>query len=64
MSLKGEDITISLDRDLQKFSVNRLSEHRAGSIVVIEVETGEILSMASVPNFDSNLVVQKPNQKY
>jgi len=64
LSLKGEDITISLDRDLQKFSVNRLSEHRAGSIVVIEVETGEILSMASLPNFDSNLIIQKPNQKY
>ena len=63
-SLKGEDITLSLDIDLQKFSVNRLSKHRAGSIVVMDVLTGEILSMASIPNFDSNLIVQKPNKKY
>ena len=64
LSTKGEDITISLDSDLQKFSAKRLSEYRAGSIVVIDVETGEILSMVSLPNFDSNLIVKKPNQKY
>jgi len=64
LSFKGGDITISVDRDLQKFSVNRLKEHRAGSIVVMDVSTGEILSMASLPNFNSNLIVKKPNQKY
>lgn len=63
-SIEGENITISLDSNLQRFSVNRLKEHRAGSIVVIKVETGEIFSMASIPNFDSNFIIQKPNQKY
>ena len=64
LSVKGENITLSLHRDLQKFAVNRLGDHRAGSIVVMDVRTGEILSMVSLPNFDSNLIIQKPNQKY
>ena len=62
--IKGENITISLDRDLQIFSVNRLKKHRAGSIVVMDVITGDILSMASLPNYDSNFIVKKPNRKY
>ena len=64
LSLKGNDVTISLDRNLQRFSVNRLGEHRAGSIVLIDIATGEILSMASLPNYNSNLIIKKPNKKY
>ena len=64
LSLKGEDIIISLDSNLQKYSINRLREHRAGSIVVMDIITGDILSMASLPNFNSNLIVKKPNNKY
>ena len=64
LSLKGEDIIISLDSNLQKYSINRLREHRAGSIVVMDIITGDILSMASLPNFNSNLIIKKPNNKY
>ena len=56
LSLQGEEITVSLDRELQRFSVNRLRKYKAGSIVVMDVNNGEILSMASLPNFNANLI--------
>ena len=63
-SVNGQDINLSLETNLQKFLFNKLQNFRAGSIVVIDVNNGEILSMASSPNFDSNLIIKKPNKKY
>ena len=63
-SIKGDDITISLDTRLQKYLFYKLAEHQAGSIVVMHIDSGEILSIASTPNFDSNLIIKKPNKKY
>ena len=63
-SKKGEDIKLSLDSRIQKFIFDKLSKHKAGSIVVMNIKTGEVLSMASYPNFDSNLIIKKPNKQY
>ena len=63
-STKGGDISLTLDINLQKYCLSKLLNHRAGSIVVINIANGEILSMVSSPNFDSNLITKKPNQKY
>jgi penicillin-binding protein 2 len=63
-STKGSDISLTLDINLQKYCLSKLLNHRAGSIVVINIANGEILSMVSSPNFDSNLITKKPNQKY
>ena len=30
----------------------------------MNINNGEILSMASSPNFDSNLIIKKPNNEY
>ena len=64
LSLKGGDIRLSIDTNLQKFTHKKLSDHKAGSIVVMDINNGEILSIASHPNYNSNKIIKKPNQKY
>ena len=63
-SLKGDNIKLSVDTKLQKFSFSKLSIHKAGSIVVMDIKSGEILSIASFPNFNSNKIIEKPNKNY
>jgi penicillin-binding protein 2 len=63
-STKGKNITLTLDTFLQQYTSDKLLEHKAGSIVVIDIRNGNILSMASTPNFDSNSIIKKPNDKY
>ena len=63
-SKKGQNISISIDQRLQKYSCFELEKHKAGSIVVLNIKTGEILSMVSIPAFDPNLIIKKPNNNY
>ena len=63
-SIKGQDINLTVNSKLQKFSMSKLSQYKAGSIVVIDVNSGDILSMASSPNYNSNLIIKKPNKDY
>lgn len=52
----GQDLTLTLDKDLQALG-HQLLEGRRGSIVAIEPGSGEILAMVSSPGFDSNRFV-------
>ncbi|MCM8780387.1 MAG: penicillin-binding protein 2 [Candidatus Omnitrophica bacterium] len=54
----GKDITLTLDIDIQKIAEDVLNG-RKGCIVVMQPYTGEILAMASSPNFDPNIFVRK-----
>ena len=49
--IKGEDLTISLDIDLQIIAEKALGDKK-GAIVAIEVGTGEVLVLASKPDYD------------
>ena len=49
----GLDVRLSIDLDLQATADNLLSIHR-GAIILMNAETGEILVMASHPNYDPN----------
>ncbi len=51
----GLDIRLNIDPNLQKIADKSLAETR-GAIVVINAATGEILAMASHPNFDANFL--------
>jgi len=57
----GQNITLSIDIDLQKFVYNTLSTEirnvgaTSGSAVVLDPSTGEILALVSIPSFDDNL---------
>lgn len=49
---RGQDVTLSLDLSLQKAARDALSRHRSGAVVVMDVDTGEVLALYSHPSFD------------
>ncbi len=53
VSKPGNDVTITIDRDLQKVAEDALGNHKA-AIIAMDPRTGEILAMASRPAFDPN----------
>ncbi|NWF75376.1 MAG: penicillin-binding protein 2 [Nitrospirae bacterium] len=55
--VKGKDISISIDINLQK-EAEQAFGNRAGALVAILPNTGEILGLVSKPSFDPNLFVK------
>lgn len=53
----GRNVQLTLDRALQAFTQARLGEQSAAA-VLMEVQTGNILALASSPSFDPNLFVR------
>lgn len=49
----GDNVVTTLNFELQKTAYNALGSHR-GAVVVLEAETGKILTMVSKPDFDPN----------
>lgn len=54
-AVDGQDITTTIDLDLQTYCQNRLKEVESGSIVVMDVHNGSVLSLVSSPTFNANL---------
>lgn len=52
----GEDIDLSINLDLQKLG-EKLFEGKAGAVVVMNADNGQILAFVSAPSYDSNLFV-------
>ena len=52
--VKGKNIILTLDTEVQKLS-NELLAEKSGSISVMNIYTGEIIAMHSSPSFDPNL---------
>lgn len=50
---KGQDITLTLDKDVQ-LSAFELLRNKVGTIVVMDIDNGEILGMVSSPSFEPN----------
>ena len=50
----GTDIYLTLDLDVQKAAEDALGD-RAGAVVAMDPNTGEILALTSHPNYDPNL---------
>lgn len=50
---KGNDLVLSIDDNLQVNSYDLLEGHK-GSIVVLNAQTGDVLSMVSRPGFNAN----------
>lgn len=49
----GVDVRLTLDMDLQRAAAEALGDRR-GAVVLLDVQSGEILSMVSRPTFDPN----------
>ena len=52
-AVEGKNVELSLDIDLQRFSMSRLGESAAGA-VVMDIKSGEIVTLASTPTFNPN----------
>ncbi len=66
----GKDLMLSVDRRLQYLAYRELKEAikssgaRAGSVVMLDVSTGEVLAMANYPSFNSNNRVKLRGDAY
>ncbi len=63
-SIKGEDLKITLDFRIQNYALSLLNNHKAGSIVLMNIKNGNILCMASTPSYNPNKIITKPNKEY
>lgn len=48
----GKDLVLSVDSRLQRFAYERLAGETAASAVVMDVQSGDLLALASVPTYD------------
>lgn len=53
---KGQDITLTIDSDIQQTALELLEERR-GAVIVMDMDNGEILGLTSSPGFDPNVFV-------
>ena len=56
-SSPGQSVQMTIDTGLQNFALARLGK-KSASAVVMRVDNGDLLSMASSPSFDTNLFVK------
>lgn len=52
-SIKGEELELSIDLDVQKFVAERVRDESA-AVVVMDIHNGDILAMTSTPAYDPN----------
>lgn len=62
---KGNDVFLTIDARIQYIAEMALRDGKIGrgSVVVIKPETGEVLAMATVPNYDPNRFIPSISQK-
>ena len=53
-SESGQDLTLTLDLDLQRAAEQALADKPGGAVVALEAKTGAVLALASKPDFDPN----------
>jgi len=59
---KTEDITLTIDIELQQY-IHKLFDTKAGAVVVMDINNGELLAAGSFPEFDNNLFVNGISRK-
>jgi len=65
-SIKGNDIQLTIDLNLQLVAEKVLKDKKAGAIIVMDPRDGAIRAMASKPTFDLNFFSKdfKPEKEY
>ena len=60
----GGNVKTTINDNIQRVMYDALTQHRSGCGVVLDIETGDILSMVSVPSFDPNIFKQDDGDEY
>ncbi|MDP8265467.1 MAG: penicillin-binding protein 2 [Candidatus Aceula meridiana] len=55
--VRGQDMTLTIDSRIQKIAADCISKY-IGSIVVLDLDSGEVLGMVNSPSFDPNVFVK------
>ena len=50
----GRELVLTVDSQLQQFVAKRIKDERSAAAVLLDVESGDVLALASQPSFDSN----------
>lgn len=50
----GDDVGLTVDLNLQNFAVEKLRDKKAAAAVVMDVNSGAVLALVSVPGYDPN----------
>ena len=58
----GQDLILTIDNRLQKIAIEAMGKE-AGTAIVVDVHTGEILSFVSTPSFDPNVFLAPISSK-
>ena len=62
-SVKGNNLDLTIDLKLQNYAQSLLPSDKKGSIVVLSIIDGSILSMNSNPTFDAQIFEDRKNDK-
>lgn len=62
--IDGEDVKTTIRENVQKVLYDSLAMNRAGCGVVLDIENGDILAMASSPSFDANNFKTDDGEEY
>lgn len=61
--VKGDDIALTIDTELQRVIGERLSREKRASAVVIDTQAGDVVAMVSVPTHDPGDIVKGATAK-
>ncbi|MBS40953.1 MAG: penicillin-binding protein 2 [Rhodospirillales bacterium] len=50
----GDDVVLTIDKLIQNLAVEKLRDEKSAAAVVMKINNGEILALASVPGYDPN----------
>jgi len=59
---KGRDIMLTVDSAVQRLAMDALAD-AIGAVVVMDTDSGEVIAMASSPDYDPNIFVDQSKQK-
>lgn len=60
----GGNVQTTISNRIQRVLYDALTEHRSGCGVVLDINTGDILAMVSVPSFDPNMFREYDGEEY
>ncbi len=63
-SIKGHDLLLSIDADVQRVAAEEEFIGKRGAVVAIEPNTGEILALVSAPEYDLNQFSYVTSREY